>query len=535
MQSNLVNMSSPLVLYLYGLASMLVAGVASSPDCSLASFEAIIPQNGTLNYVEPITEGASFGDEDQASLVGHDLPQGCAVGYSVPSSANSTLRIALLLPNDWNSRFMASGGGGFSGHTSWADMGFFGRYGFASMSTNQGHTSYDLKADWALHNPEAIIDWAHRGIHLAAQHSKDIVEQYYGSGAEYSYYAGCSTGGRQGLKLVDLYPEDFDGALIGSPAWSMVRLAGWIAKIGIWNLPADDPSRIPAPLLSLVAMEQTRLCDERDGVADGIITDPTLCRPSLEHLECEGNQTDNCLTDAQLKTFSRLSSDWTDSNGILINPTFDTGVDFSILAGVDSEPIELGTSLFTNMVFNDSQWDWRNLDEETIHIANEVNPGQMDVRQRDFSPFKDRGGKLIMYHGWSDQAIPARSSLLFRDRISQTMGPDAVEEFYRLYMMPGVQHCAGSYNDAPWSIGQGGFDTRHEGPGYVDDAEHNALLALMRWVEEGDAPTQIVASKFVNDSVALGVVGQRPLCAYPQKAVYVGGAIEKAESWECQS
>ncbi|KAG8157113.1 hypothetical protein KVR01_013103 [Diaporthe batatas] len=517
---------------------MAVAGVATTLDCSLASLHTIIPENATLNYVEKLSEGSAFGDENQLPLTGRDLPPGCAVGYSVPSSANSTLRIALLLPTDWNGRFMASGGSGFSGHTSWSDMGFYGHYGFASMSTNQGHTSYGLDADWAMNNPEAIIDWAHRGIHLAAQNSKEIVEQYYGSNIEYSYYTGCSTGGRQGLKLVDLYPEDFDGALIGSPAWSMVRLAGWVTKLGIWNLPADDPSHIPASLLNLVAMEQIKLCDQRDGVADGIVMDPTICRPSLAHLSCKDNQTDNCLTDPQFKTLSRLSSDWTDSNGSLIKPTFDPGAEFTILAGVDSEPIELATSLFTNMVFNDSQWDWRTLDEETIQLADEVNPGQMDVRQRDFSPFKDRGGKLIMYHGWADQAIPAQSSLLFRDRISQTMGSEEVDEFYRLYMMPGVQHCVSSYNDAPWSIGgvgQGDFNSRHEGPGYVDDAEHNALLALMRWVEEGDAPGHIVASKFVNNSVALGVVGQRPLCAYPQKAVYVGGAIDKTEGWKCQS
>lgn len=532
-----LNMRPPPVLSLCGLASTLLAGVAATLDCSLASLQAIIPENGTLNYVEHLAEGASFGDESQEPLAGRDLPSGCAMGYFVPSSENSTLRIALLLPTNWNGRFMASGGGGFSGHTSWQDMGFYGHYGFAAMSTNQGHDAYDQSAGWALNNPEAITDWAHRGIHVAAQSSKRIVEQYYGSDVQYSYYTGCSTGGRQGLKLIDLYPEDFDGALIGSPAWNMARLTGWMTKLGIWNLPADDPGHISASLLSLVAMEQIRLCDERDGVADGIIMDPTSCRPSLVHLSCQGNQTEICLTDAQLKTFSRLSSDWTDANGTLINPTFDPGADFSILAGIGSEPIQLGTAFFTNMVFNDSKWDWRTLDVDTIRVADEINPGQTDVRQRDFSPFKNRGGKVIMYHGWADQAIPAQSSLVFRERISQAMGPEAVDEFYRLYMMPGVQHCAGSYNDAPWSIGgvgQGGLNTRHEGPGYVDDAEHNALLALMGWVEGGDAPGQIVASKFVNDSVTLGVVGQRPLCAYPQKAVYVGGVIEKAESWVCQ-
>lgn len=529
------------VTHLARLTSMSLAGVTAALHCTLESIEALIPENGTVNYIEKLAEGVTFVDSDGA-LPATDLPSGCAVGYSAPSSANSTLRIALLLPDKWNGRFMTSGGSGFSGATSWPDMGFYGHYGFASMSTNQGHTSLAKDARWALKSPEAIIDWAHRGIHLAARYSKDVVEGYYGSDIAYSYYTGCSTGGRQGLKLLDLYPEDFDGALIGSPALSLARLASWYTQLGIWNLPVDDPGRIPPALLSLIAAEQIRLCDDKDGVVDGIIMDPTLCRPSLAHLWCseaDNNQTaGSCLTDAQLKTLSRLSGDWTDANGTLLAPTFEPGSDFTVFAGGDAEPRPLGTTYLANMIFNDTKWDWRTLNADAIRLAEEVNPGGAEASQSDYSAFRDRGGKMIMYHGYADEYIPPQSSLRFRDRILRAMGDEAVGDFFRLYLMPGVKHCFHSYNGAPWAIGgvgQGETGTRNEGPGYVDDAGHNALLALVRWVEGGEAPRGIVASKFVNDSVALGVVSQRPVCAYPEKAFYVGGTMERAESWDCRA
>jgi feruloyl esterase len=252
------------------------------------------------------------------------------------------------------------------------------------MSTNSGHTSAGVDADWALNNTEAIVDWAHRGIHLATVYSKEIVRKYYESKIDYSYYTGCSSGGRQGLKEVGLYPDDFDGAVIGAPAWRMSSLAGWITQLGARNLPQNDPGYIPAAMLSKISEEQIRQCDPMDGGTDGIIMDAPACKPCLHGLLCSDGQTTDCLTTEQFKTLSHLSINWTDDDGALIFPALEPGATLMALAGVDTALESLGTAFFENIVVSVSNLDWRTFDLGLLHLAEKTDLGETDALHFDF-------------------------------------------------------------------------------------------------------------------------------------------------------
>lgn len=516
-------------------------------ECDPAAFSSLLPSTVKIQYATPVASGGSFGggeDNPEFPMSAEGLPELCAIEVKVKSSGVSSYSFGLFLPAKWNSRFLAVGNGGFGGGINWPDMGTNSLYGFVSMSTDTGHISGTADGSWALNNPEGLLDWGYRAMHGSVDLAKQLVSAYYGTPAQFSYYHGCSTGGRQGLKEVQLYPDDFDGVIAGAPAWWTAHMQPWTVQVGKVNLPTDAPHRIPTSLFSVIEAEVFRQCDPQDGVLDNIISDPAGCNFNPMKLLC-GAEADptTCLTPPQLATLYKLHHDYVETNQTFVFPGLPLSSEgqWNWIVGGTEAPHPLGSDYISYFVVNDSKWDWETFDYSYVQLADKINPGQATANEFDMSTFYEKGGKLLQYHGWSDGGIPAGSSLYFYDQVLQTMLPKGIEldNWYRLFLVPGMQHCLKSVRDAPWYFAGSTqalvlSPELHSTPGYTD-SKHDILLALMDWVENGVAPAEIIATKFADDTAENGVVRQRPLCPYPKQAIWDRESDpDLATSWKCE-
>ena len=305
-------------LYLIAFTCM---SLAAAFDCTPAAFKAILPSNATVLLAQSLQDGSTFQvpSGDIAYPVSPtQLRALCAVQINVTSSSSSAFSFGLFLPQDWNERFLAVGNGGFAGGVNWLDMAAGVGYGFASMSTDTGHNSTSGDIGWALNEPEKKIDFGYRAMHGSIVLAKQVVETFYGCKPKYNYYSGCSTGGRQGLKEVEMYPDTFDGVLAGAPAWWTSHLQTWTIKLGLYNLPNTSVHHIPPTLFPAIGAEVLKQCDPQDGLVDHIISDPEGCDFFAEALLCGQNVTnqtaEGCLTSAQIGTLYNIYNDYVDTN-----------------------------------------------------------------------------------------------------------------------------------------------------------------------------------------------------------------------------
>lgn len=336
---------------------------------------------------------------------------------------------------------------------------------------------------------------------------------------------------------------------IGAPAWWTTHLQSWSLQVGLHNLPNTADYHIPASLFPTIQAEVLRQCDSQDGVKDDILSSPLTCSFSPETLLCSpSSNSSSCLTTPQIDTLYHIYSDYVETNQTSVFPhlTLSSESGWSNLIGATDKNVgsPLGTSYLQNFVFNSCHpYDYTTYSYATVQLADALDPGNATADSFDLSSFNFRGGKLIHYHGYADPLIPTGSSIYYRKRVEQTMAPQGIDidNFYRFYLIPGMGHCEGTVVNAPWYIAGGGQPTAlnppstYSVPGYEDE-KHDALMALMAWVEKGQAPEEIIATNFQNQTVAGGVQSQRPLCPYPQIAKYNGaGDVTNAESWKCGS
>ena len=537
-------------------------GNATSPTlkCSPEALSQFLPHDSqaTITYATSVPQNGSWSKPSPAFPAPNSgLPELCAVAVNVVTSSTSTYNFGLFLPKEWNTRFLTSGNGGFGGGINWNDMGTSALSGFVGLSTDTGHLSASGDASWALNNPETQTDWGYRAMHGSVVLGKAITEGYYGKKISYSYYSACSTGGRQGLKEVQMFPDDFDGVVAAAPAWWTSRLQPWSLQVGLWNLPVNSPTHIPSSLFPIIASEVMRQCDPQDGVEDGIIQSPFSCQFIPSTLLCTPSQnTSTCLTAPQLKTLYKFYHDWTDSDNNILFPSYPLGSESQspFLLNTDSSiPSSYGTSWISSMVLNlststSTSYNWSSpslWNVSIVHLGDSLDPGNANADDFDISPFAKRGGKLIHYHGLADGLIPATSSIYFHSQVLSTLIPTSslpVSSFYKFYLIPGMLHCSGSVGDAPWYINGGGQaftlgDTVTGVPGFDEGgARFDVLKAVMRWVEEGIEPEELVATKWVDDDVSKGVRRQRKICPYPESAVWNGeDDIDKEGSWTCKN
>lgn len=407
-------------------------------------------------------------------------------------------------------------------------------HGYATASTDTGHHGNAIDASWALGHPEKIKDFGYRAIHETAERAKTIIGAFYEERLRHSYFSSCSNGGREALMEAQRYPADYDGIIAGAPANYWTHLL----TQGLWDIQAtmqDPASYIPARKLPAIEAAALARCDSLDGVKDGVIDDPRRCSFDPGDLLCKGAESDSCLTGPQVTALKKIYAGPKTSAGKRIMPGFPPGSETGpggwgiwVTGPAPGKSLQFGfgTGFFANMMFNNAVWDFHtfNLDRD-VQAADEKLAPVLNATDPDLARFKERGGKLILYHGWSDAAIPAANSIDYYESVVAKAGAQNAAQFVRLYMVPGMQHCGGG--PAPDVFGQLGV-----GQG---DAKHDINAALERWVEEGTAPGPIVAAKYNSGmNASSGVVRTRPLCPYPEVAQWKGsGSTDEAANFIC--
>ena len=464
----------------------------------------------------------------EAVAAADGVPAHCRVTGVIETEIN----FELLLPEagDWNGRFLMGGGGGFVGSVQNQARNLFAygggplERGYATVGTDTGHTGGGIDASWALDHPERQENFGHRAVHLTAQAAKSIIGRYYDQGPDYSYFVGCSRGGGQAMMASQRYPEDFDGIVSAAPAYDWTGIAAGFVQNQQAIYPdgdVDTPVLTPATL-ELLGTSILAACDADDGVEDGMMTDPRRCGFRTADLpRCEGDRpADGCVTSAQLAAIDRVYEGPT-ANGESIHLGFNYGGEndqggwdswvvaspFRAAQGVPNAQFGFGTQLFKYFVFGDPDWDYTGYD--FANWREEVAPTAaiLDAVDPDLGAFRDHGGKIIYWTGWSDLALTPLGTIDYFEALAA--GDAAARDYARLYMLPGVLHCAGG-----------------PGPDRVDWVE-----AIRAWVEDDQAPERLVASKLAADGSATMT---RPVCPYPQVAVYDGtGDSNDEASFAC--
>jgi hypothetical protein len=455
------------------------------------------------------------------------LPAFCRVVVEATPSADSDIKIEVWLPlnteggSGWNGNFRGQGNGGFAGEIYYHDLALAMRDGYATASTNTGHSGEATEASWALGHPEKVTDFGYRGIHEMTRVAKAVTKAYYGNKLQHSYFAGCSNGGRQALMEAQRFPEDYDGILAGAPAnlWT-----GLLTKAlsDAQALTLDPASYIPSSKLPAIARAVNAACDAQDGVADGVVSDPRQCHFDPAAMLCKEGDSDACLTAPQVTTLKKLYQGPRDAKGNEIFPGYVPGAEEGpggwgtwIMGDGPGKSLmfAFGGGYFSNMVYEKAGWNYKEANiDQALQAAAEKTAGKLNATDANLAAFKAHGGKLILYHGWNDPAISALGTINYYNSVATRMGPKTTDAFVRLYLAPGVQHCAGG--PGPDSFGQGGSDSK--------DPRHNIELALEQWVEKGNAPSAIIATKNAGGAPASTAKMTRPLCPYPQVAKYKG-------------
>ncbi len=329
------------------------------------------------------------------------------------------------------------------------------------------------------------------------------------------------------------YPDDYDGIIAGAPANFWTHLLAGAASGAKATL--DEPgSYIPAAKLPAIEAAALAQCDAVDGVKDGVIGDPLACQFDPSVLLCKAEETDSCLKVHQLSALKTIYGGLKSNKGRQIFPGLSPGGEAEPggwAAWVTGESrgksamVAYGTQFFRNMVYNDPEWQFRTFDaDRDVKAADDRMASYLNATNPDLSAFQKRGGKLILYHGWADAAIPAVNAINYYDSVVTKMGATKAAGFVRLYMVPGMEHCGGGAG--PNVFGQAGTPN--------GDRFHSVDAALESWVEQGIAPDRIIATKYQSNDQRIGIERTRPLCVWPQVAKYKGsGSTDDAANFEC--
>src|SRR5579864_9499973 len=519
---------------------VLIAGTTAFGEDSCDKLMSLTIPNTSITFARPVEAGKFAGPPSAFS--GRDLtafyknvPAFCRVLAEAKPTSDSDIRIEVWMPlSGWNGKLQGIGNGGFAGLIDYQQLAIAVSKGYAATATDTGHGGTPVDATWALGHPEKVIDFGHRGIHEMTRVAKEVLHAYYGKGPQRSYFAGCSDGGREALMEAQRYPEDFDGILAGAPAnyWTaLLTMAATDTKALI----ADQASYIPQSKIPALAAAVNAACDQKDGVQDGVLNDPRQCQFDPATMQCKAEDSDKCLTAPQVATLKKLYAGPHDSKGRLVFPGYLPGAEDGpggwgvwIVGPAPEKSLMafFANGYFGDMVYEDSNWDAKTFSVDAgLKEAQAKTAGALDAVNPDLKAFKARGGKLIVYHGWNDPAIPAVNTVNYYESVIAKIGQKEADSFVRLFMVPGMQHCDnGPGADSFGQVGQLIFN----------DPQHSVDAALEQWVEKGTAPDAILASKYSEDAQhALKMT--RPLCAFPQAAKYKGnGDTNDAANFICQ-
>jgi feruloyl esterase len=487
----------------FSFSAMFLAASIPAIAASCDSLASLALPDTTITKVESIADGGA------APQGLKNLPAFCRVAATLMPSTDSDIKIEVWLPaSGWNGKYEAVGNGGWSGAISYSAMGEALRRGYATSSTDTGHSGGS--ASFALGHPEKLIDYAYRSEHEMTVKAKAIIAAFYGNAPKLSYWNGCSAGGKQALKEAQKFPADFDGIIAGAPGnnWTgRATYSMWVAQA----VHKDEAAYIPPEKYPLIHNAVVEKCDALDGVKDGILEDPTRCQFDPKVLECKGADGPACLTAPQVEAARKIYSGAINPRTKQqIFPGLEPGseLDWNVLAS--PKPFGIGDDFFKYVVFKDPSWDYKTLNfDSDIALAAKTDNGLINATDPNLKAYFAHSGKLLQYHGWSDWQISPLNSVNYYQSVLETMGgASKVQDSYRLFMAPGMGHCGGS-----------------EGPNNFD-----MLGVLEQWAEKGKPPAQIVASRIKNGKVER----TRPLCPYPQIAKYKGtGSTDDTANFAC--
>jgi hypothetical protein len=426
------------------------------------------------------------------------------------------IRFELLLPDDWNGRFVMGGGGGFVGSIQNAARGSVNK-GYATVGTDTGHQSEPgYMAGWAYTNLEAQVNFGYLAVHRTAEVARALIRNYYRADPTYSYFVGCSRGGGQAMMEAQRYPKDFDGIVAGAPAFHWSGLAA--TMIAIAKVLYPDPAHLDSTVLTKDALQKLQAgileqCDVQDGLKDGIIQNPAAAHFDLAKVAG--------LTDEQRKAITTIFQGAHNAQGPIypgFAPVAECVPDQWIAWITGPAPslakdhmpdltFAFGTQIFKYLIFNQPDWNYSTYDFSNFERDTRLAASFLNATNPDLAPFKARKGKLILWHGWADPALPAQGTIDYYRQV-QAHDPQAAD-YCRLFLVPGCLHCGG-------------------GPG---PAEVDWLSVIVDWVEQGKAPDKLIASRRESGNVVM----TRPLFPYPATASFKGsGDANSAESFEAK-
>jgi feruloyl esterase len=465
-----------------------------------------------------------------------NMPAFCRVAATLTPTSDSEIGIEVWMPSStWNRRFEGVGNGGYAGSIPYNAIAPGVSLGYATVGTDTGHigsSTYD--ASFALGHPEKVIDFGYRSIHLMTVIGKQIASAFYGEDPTRSYFTGCSTGGRQALMVAQRFANDYDGIVAGDPVahYTHHHVGGnlWV----VWQMFNNPDSTVFTTEDTLLGNAVNAACDAIDGVVDGVLNNPRLCHFDPAKLLCEGSEMPpNCLTAEQVGAVRNL---WTGPDPMVHQPgyypPFERGGEAEGWPSTISpqpppapqtdDHAQIGIPFFKYFVFDNLNWDFQAFDwiSGPVYVDNKVVvPGQtlasvLNSIDPDLGRFLARGGKLIHYHGFSDPEVPPVTSINYFESVVNFPGGslEQTQEFYRLFMVPGMNHCKG-------------------GPGAN---VFDMLTPLVQWVEQDIAPNRVLATHYVNNDPNQGIAFTRPLCSYPHEAVYKGGNSDDAANFVCK-
>lgn len=512
---------------------LLTCAVIQSPGavgrCDLDALATLTSSSVTIRAAERVAGPEGPGRPSEAR---------CRVQASVSAAPGSLINFEVWIPDGWNRKLVVTGNGGYSNAPSTRDMTQAVAAGYAAIGGDTGHqtpTPDDLL--WGAGHPERITDWGSRSIHAITGPGRRIAEIAGGERVRRAYFNGCSTGGHQAYAEMQRYPQDFDGVVAGAPGNNRVRLnAGFLWQFLANRRRADNTTIIPAAKLAMITQAIVAACDANDGVTDGVVDDPRTCRFDPAALQCRAGDAPGCLTGEQVGALNKMYAGAKNPRtGEQIYPGWPKSSE-ALVAGDDGGPVvgwhtywggaePARAAFWRRWVFGDPAWDWWNFDpDRDLETADRVVGQLIDQTSDDLSAFAARGGKAIVYHGWQDPVTNALDTIAYYERVRARQGSQAAtDRFFRLFLVPGMGHCAG---------GPGATRFGNQGsPSPVVDADHDLLSALDAWVERGQAPDRLIASRVENGATTR----TRPLCRYPGRAVYGGtGDPADASSFGCR-
>jgi feruloyl esterase len=495
------------------VVSALIAQAAAHASGGPAACEAL---GAPSTFDKTTVSSAKIVAADQAK----SLPAFCEVTASVKPVEGSSITVVYRLPENWNGKMLGLGGGGWAGNITLTTATPGLTKGYATAQTNGGHDVTNLwDTLWAA-NPEASIDFSHRAIHVMTNVGKQVIAKYYGERQKRAYFQGCSTGGRQALMEVQRYPKDYDGVIAGAPVYTLATQTSAVVRNQIFSRPGSNLTHAQLKRLNEAALAA---CDSKDGLVDGVITDPRTCVFDPGPLQCaQGHEDATCLTAVQVKAVRDLYAGRKASTGETVAYGLTRGSeaawslyvsatkrpdDASFLAG----PSGQGLGGLRPQLFGDPNFDLRafNPDKDFRTLRASAFAAEYEAKNPDISPFVNAGGKLLMWHGMDDPGPNVVATLEYYVQMKATTRAKvkALDSSARFFVLPGVYHCRG-------------------GPG-ADDFD--SIAALDSWVEQGVAPNAMKATR------SSAPVSSRPVCQYPTLPRYNGkGDPNAAESFHCK-